>query len=962
MVSTPLSAGAAEHLEHTAMQILQFKILTLIDNKEEIDKFNNTIETYLKDGKIIPLVQGLKRVIKIPARLQLFDDVRRIVPLRQQMEYNLIVPYTSNRTRNVELKRRAPSYDFGFSIRGGREHGTGFFVSHVEPNSEAFFQGLKVGDQFVRINGFSVEFAIHREVLQLIKSSTHLYLRVRSVGMIPVKDGQHYHDMTEEELTLLLRYNRPERVSLPANIGSSRRSGIVTAREVPPNLGKAGRSVSLSSVIKKQDPLSWQVVEGLRSTSPTYPSGRVLTRAQSESNVLDRHLEETNDIKLYLDLSQHNSLGVSICRGNKNRTGIFIQSIREHSLAAEAGFLPGDQIIECNGTNFEFIDFNDAVKILKEGKNLDLVIRRGLGTEFFGESSGYNSSSSSVNGDHHADGGKRLSLITEDPEDGERSRSNSRRGPDETLAVVMEHPADTVDSKLQEKLVKVLVHQEEEEARMNPLAQSSSGSSLSSFSSAVSLEAKRRAERREDDDNISVASQDKRRQHEIAITALPAERRQKHAQLMQEFQQVHSKMFSSTVSSHKDFTSHKRASRQSFYSAGNTPVDGDMPQRHESAVAAGKPLVTVRAYEDRVASARKVSERNASIAALITRQEMHSDARKSSEVVEMPSLDTLTLSPNPNQIKPPAVYFGGKPGKSTPGVVTITEYPTDRRPNPNKFEFLGQTNGHNGIHHHDDQQSALSSELNSTLSRSNLRQLSEPMPTPPPPPLSPHLQDNHHEAPARAQSPESIRIDMNGDASSELRRARSKLSAINALARARSPPPVIARKPIAIPYSELVNQSNQVAFDLPIGTQTGHAFEQSPRFDRSPSPEAAKQPLVHKPPSPPAHKQPDQVTVNGGNRTAMIMDALSNRVTIKFPNGNNANSAGTRGLDSLLATEPPGHGILKNNDANTELQQKHKALIQQKSITFGEITTMMTWFISPNFKYSVTSWKKDRHD
>lgn len=39
---------------------------------------------------------------------------------------------------------------------------------------------LQVGDQIVRINGFSVEFAIHREVLQLIQSSTHLYLRVRS--------------------------------------------------------------------------------------------------------------------------------------------------------------------------------------------------------------------------------------------------------------------------------------------------------------------------------------------------------------------------------------------------------------------------------------------------------------------------------------------------------------------------------------------------------------------------------------------------------------------------------------------------------------------------------------------------------------------------------------------------------------------------------------------------------------
>jgi harmonin len=133
--------------------------------------------------------------------MHIFGVDRRVVPLNQQMEYNLLVPYTSNKTRNVELQRRAPSYGFGFSIRGGREHGTGFFVSHVEINSDAFFQGLKVGvtltlpgrvsltfcafrsqvgDQIVRINGFSVEFAIHREVLQLIQSSTHLYLRVRS--------------------------------------------------------------------------------------------------------------------------------------------------------------------------------------------------------------------------------------------------------------------------------------------------------------------------------------------------------------------------------------------------------------------------------------------------------------------------------------------------------------------------------------------------------------------------------------------------------------------------------------------------------------------------------------------------------------------------------------------------------------------------------------------------------------
>lgn len=38
--------------------------------------------------------------------------------------------------------RHGPS--LGFSVRGGREHGTGFFISHVESGSEAHRQGLMV--------------------------------------------------------------------------------------------------------------------------------------------------------------------------------------------------------------------------------------------------------------------------------------------------------------------------------------------------------------------------------------------------------------------------------------------------------------------------------------------------------------------------------------------------------------------------------------------------------------------------------------------------------------------------------------------------------------------------------------------------------------------------------------------------------------------------------------------------
>lgn len=34
--------------------------------------------------------------------------------------------------------------NLGFSLRGGREHGTGFFVSMVETGSESYRQGLRV--------------------------------------------------------------------------------------------------------------------------------------------------------------------------------------------------------------------------------------------------------------------------------------------------------------------------------------------------------------------------------------------------------------------------------------------------------------------------------------------------------------------------------------------------------------------------------------------------------------------------------------------------------------------------------------------------------------------------------------------------------------------------------------------------------------------------------------------------
>ncbi len=53
--------------------------------------------------------------------------------------------------RKLEVKRDADG-QWGFSIRGGSEHGIGIFVSWVEPGTNAEKSGLLVGDQILKAN------------------------------------------------------------------------------------------------------------------------------------------------------------------------------------------------------------------------------------------------------------------------------------------------------------------------------------------------------------------------------------------------------------------------------------------------------------------------------------------------------------------------------------------------------------------------------------------------------------------------------------------------------------------------------------------------------------------------------------------------------------------------------------------------------------------------------------------
>nr|KAF6434839.1 whirlin [Molossus molossus] len=87
--------------------------------------------------------------------------------------------------RLVSLRRAKAHEGLGFSIRGGSEHGVGIYVSLVEPGSLAEKEGLRVGDQILRVNDKSLSRVTHAEAVKALKGSKKLVLSVYSAGRIP---------------------------------------------------------------------------------------------------------------------------------------------------------------------------------------------------------------------------------------------------------------------------------------------------------------------------------------------------------------------------------------------------------------------------------------------------------------------------------------------------------------------------------------------------------------------------------------------------------------------------------------------------------------------------------------------------------------------------------------------------------------------------------------------------------
>ncbi|XP_075043655.1 harmonin isoform X2 [Mixophyes fleayi] len=175
-------------MERKIAREFRHKVEKCIDNEAEKDYLYDVLRMYYQSMDLPVFVGDLKLVINDPLRLPLFDAIRPLIPLKHQVEYDQLTPKRSRKLREVKLDRSHPD-GLGLSVRGGLEFSCGLYISHIMKEGQADNAGLQIGDEVVRINGYSISSCTHEEVINLIRTKKIVSIKVRHVGMFPVKSS-----------------------------------------------------------------------------------------------------------------------------------------------------------------------------------------------------------------------------------------------------------------------------------------------------------------------------------------------------------------------------------------------------------------------------------------------------------------------------------------------------------------------------------------------------------------------------------------------------------------------------------------------------------------------------------------------------------------------------------------------------------------------------------------------------
>ncbi|XP_031233500.1 whirlin isoform X7 [Mastomys coucha] len=312
--------------------------LTALLSEPEREQFTHCLNAYHARRNVFDLVRTLRVLLDSPVKRRLLPMLRLVIPRSDQLLFDqytaegLYLPATTpyrqpawaapdgagpGEVRLVSLRRAKAHEGLGFSIRGGSEHGVGIYVSLVEPGSLAEKEGLRVGDQILRVNDKSLARVTHAEAVKALKGSKKLVLSVYSAGRIP--------------------------------------GGYVT-NHIYTWVDPQGRSTSPPSSLPQ-------------------PHSSSLRQHEDDRRSALHLLQSGDEKKVNLVLGDGRSLGLTIRGGAEYGLGIYITGVDPGSEAESSGLKVGDQILEVNGRSFLSILHDEAVKLLKSSRHLILTVK-----------------------------------------------------------------------------------------------------------------------------------------------------------------------------------------------------------------------------------------------------------------------------------------------------------------------------------------------------------------------------------------------------------------------------------------------------------------------------------------------------------------------------------------------------------------------------------------------------------
>uniref|UniRef100_A0A8C3WUU1 Whirlin n=1 Tax=Catagonus wagneri TaxID=51154 RepID=A0A8C3WUU1_9CETA len=312
--------------------------LTALLSEAEREQFTHCLNAYHARRNVFDLVRTLRVLLDSPVKRRLLPMLRLVIPRSDQLLFDqytaeglylpAATPYRQpawggpdgtgpGEVRLVSLRRAKAHEGLGFSIRGGSEHGVGIYVSLVEPGSLAEKEGLRVGDQILRVNDKSLARVTHAEAVKALKGSKKLVLSVYSAGRIP--------------------------------------GGYVT-NHIYTWVDPQGRSISPPSGLAQ-------------------PHGSALRQHEGDRRSTLHLLQGGDEKKVNLVLGDGRSLGLTIRGGAEYGLGIYVTGVDPGSEAESSGLKVGDQILEVNGRSFLNILHDEAVRLLKSSQHLILTVK-----------------------------------------------------------------------------------------------------------------------------------------------------------------------------------------------------------------------------------------------------------------------------------------------------------------------------------------------------------------------------------------------------------------------------------------------------------------------------------------------------------------------------------------------------------------------------------------------------------